>query len=220
MECRILIYSRKLRARFGGAYAEPNWKAQLPKRIYESLFDAEGNVLADGWTGTDWFDESYHKGAMTQNHAFSVTGGNDVSTFSMGYSYTDQDGILGGPAQSQYSRHTVRINSDHNVIKSHDKSYNVLTIGESMFFNYNTRRGINISNMYANNVHDLLIANPLFPVYDEKGNYYTRPEAVADGWNLDGDVLCVGGFVAADFQIRMRMGVPVVNHVHVGFFVA
>ena len=182
------IYSRKLRARFGGQYAEPDWKAQLPADIYESLFDENGEMLENGWEGTDWLGASYHEGAMTQNHAISITGGNDVSTFSLGYSFTDQDGILGGINPSEYSRHTVRINTDHNIIKSQDKSYNVLTIGQTLFFSHNTRRGLSQGNMYWNNIKDLLLANPLFPIYDDNGNFYTRPEAIADGWNLDGSV--------------------------------
>ena len=182
------IYSRKLRARFGGQYAEPDWKAQLPADIYESLFDENGEMLENGWEGTDWLGASYHEGAMTQNHAISITGGNDVSTFSLGYSFTDQDGILGGINPSEYSRHTVRINTDHNIIKSQDKSYNVLTVGQTLFFSHNTRRGLSQGNMYWNNIKDLLLANPLFPIYDDNGNFYTRPEAIADGWNLDGSV--------------------------------
>ncbi|MCQ2236075.1 MAG: TonB-dependent receptor [Bacteroidales bacterium] len=180
------IYSRKLRDQFAGQYSEPDWKGQLPEDIYNSLFDEEGNVRKDGWKGTNWIEESYKKGAITQNHAFNLSGGNDVSVFSIGYSYTQQDGILGGKTPSEYDRHTARINSDHNVIKSSDGSFNVLTIGETFNYSRNTKRGISQGNMYWNNIKSLMTANPLFPVYDKEGNLYTNPEANADGWKLDG----------------------------------
>lgn len=38
--------------------------------------------------------------------------------------------------------------------------------------------------MYWNNVHDLMNANPLLPVRDADGNYYTNAEMSADGWTL------------------------------------
>lgn len=41
------IYSRQLRE-FNGGAAEPEWQAKLPAAIYESLFDADGNVLRNG----------------------------------------------------------------------------------------------------------------------------------------------------------------------------
>ena len=53
------------------------------------------------WSGTDWIDESYHKGAVTQNHAVNIAGGNEASKFSMGVAYTSQDGIFGGERHEQ-----------------------------------------------------------------------------------------------------------------------
>ena len=38
-----------------------------------------------------------------------------MSKFSMGVSYTDQEGIFGKPVASNYKRVTVRLNSDHVI---------------------------------------------------------------------------------------------------------
>ncbi len=169
------VYSRKLRE-FNGGAAVPEWEAKLPADIYQKL--------QNGWKGTDWFNESYHKGAMTQNHSISMAGGNDVSKFSLGVSYTGQDGILGGETQSQFERYSVRLNSSHAILKSKTGKFDVITVGENLNINKSSRRGISQSSMYWNNVHDLMNANPLLPVYDENGNYYTNKEMAANGWTL------------------------------------
>ena len=67
------VYSRKLRE-FNGGAAVPEWEQKLPASIYQKL--------QNGWEGTDWINESYHKGAVTQNHSISLAGGSEVSKFS------------------------------------------------------------------------------------------------------------------------------------------
>ena len=168
------VYSRKLRE-FNGGAAVPEWEAKLPASIYQKL--------QNGWEGTDWINESYHKGAVTQNHSISLAGGSEVSKFSLGFAYTGQDGILGGETQSQFDRYNVRINSSHAILRS-KSGFDVITIGENLNLNRTSRRGISQSNMYWNNVHDLLNANPLLPVYDENGDYYTNAQMAANGWTL------------------------------------
>ncbi|MCQ2128885.1 MAG: TonB-dependent receptor [Bacteroidaceae bacterium] len=181
------IYSRQLRAFNGGADV-PDWQSKLPAGIYGQLFDENGNVRPNGWSGTDWIDESYHKGAVTQNHAINLTGGNELSKFSFGFAYVDQDGILGGENQSQFERYNVRLNSTHSLLRSKDNKYDVIKIGENVNINRGSRRGISQSNMYWNNVHDLYNANPLLPARDADGNYYTNAEMAADGWTLGSGV--------------------------------
>lgn len=175
------IYSRKLRAFMGGA-DEPEWEKKLPKDIYESLFNADGTVKPDGWKGTDWIKESYHEGALTQNHSINLVGGNESSKFSIGFAYTGQDGILGGDTQSKYGRYTVRINSDHVLLKN--KEFDIIKIGENVNIGKSNRTGVSQSNMYWNNVHDLHNANPLFPVRTKDGKYFTNKEMSDEGWTL------------------------------------
>jgi len=133
-------------------------------------YDIVGQFSPDLWEGTDWINESYHKGAVTQNHSISLAGGTEASKFNLGFAYTGQDGILGGETQSQFDRYNVRINSSHAILRS-KSGFDVITIGENFNMNRTSRRGISQSNMYWNNVHDLMNANPLLPVYDENENF-------------------------------------------------
>ena len=94
LNAKEYMYAQDLKSANGGNTA-PDWAKVLPSDLYQSVMDGT-------WDGTNWLDESYHKGAITENHAFNVTGGSDVSKFSLGFSYTNQDGILGGEAQSGY----------------------------------------------------------------------------------------------------------------------
>ena len=167
------VYSRKLRE-FNGGASEPEWEAKLPAEIYQKL--------QNGWEGTDWLDASYHKGAMTTNHSIGIVGGNDMSKFNLGFAYTKQDGIFGGENQSKFDRYNIRLNSSHVILKN--KEFDVITIGENVNVNRRSRRGISQSNMYWNNIHDLINANPLLPVYDENGKYYTNAEMAEHGWTL------------------------------------
>ena len=169
------VYSRQLRE-FNGGAAVPEWEAKLPAEIYQKLMN--------GWEGTDWFGESYHKGAITTNHSISLAGGSDVSKFNLGFAYTKQDGILGGETQSKFDRFNIRMNSSHVILHSKSKNIDVITVGENLNINQRSRRGISQSSMYWNNVHDLMNANPLLPVFDEDGNYYTNAEMAAHGWTL------------------------------------
>jgi TonB-linked SusC/RagA family outer membrane protein len=151
--------------------------SQLIPNQYQSIMDGT-------WNGTNWLEEARNKNAMTQNHALGLTGGTDVSKFSMGFSYSEQDGILGKPATPHFERYTARINSDHVLLKV--KDFNAITIGENLTYSYNTKSGIAIGNIYWNDVHNLLVGNPLMPLYNSDGNYYDQPSKVADNWSLAG----------------------------------
>ena len=162
---------------FNEGAAKMDWAGLLPAQLYNSIKDGS-------WRGTNWVKESYNKGAITQNHAINMIGGSEFSRFSGGFAFTNQDGIFGGDAQSKYDRYNVRMNSDHVVYKVRDRD--VITIGETMTFVHTKNSGIATGNLYWNNMHDLLIGNPLLPAYNSQGGYYTNPDKQADGWNLDG----------------------------------
>ena len=151
-----------------------DWQSMLPADIY--------SMVQQGWGGTNWLDESYHKGAMIQNHAIGLNGGNDTSTFALGFAYTNQKGVFGGKNQSNYNRYNARLNSDHVILKA--KDFDVIKIGENMSFSHTGNEGIDTGNMYWNNMHDLLVGNPLLLPYDSEGNYMTNAEQAARGYNM------------------------------------
>lgn len=163
-----------------------NWDSVLPSSLYASIKNGS-------WKGTDWMKEAYNKGAMTMNHAINFTGGTADHNYSIGLSYTGQDGIIGynkiEPMNAQFQRYTLRINTDNVLIKNSD--LNILKIGETLNFNHSTNCGIaDDVDIYWNSVHNILRATPLLPAYtyDENGNvtgFYDQAARQADGWVFD-----------------------------------
>ena len=119
--------------------------------------------------------------APQMGHAVNVTSGNDISTYSFGFSYTSQEPVIGlenPEVKSLYERYTLRLNSEHHLIKKGD--LNVLTFGETMTAGFvnSTGLGMGTGNLYWNDVRSALAGNPLLPVYDENGNYHTPLEGL------------------------------------------
>ena len=163
-----------------------NWAAVLPEKLYQSIQNGT-------WKGTNWMEEAYNKGAMTQNHAINVTGGTADHKYAIGLSYTAQDGIIGynkiNPVNARFQRYTFRVNTDNVVIKN-DK-LDILRIGQTLNFNHSTNSGIaDDVDIYWNSVHNILRATPLLPAYtyDEQGNvtgFYDQEARSAEGWTFD-----------------------------------
>lgn len=130
------------------------------------------------FTGTNWLQEMTLKNAPQQSHAINVTSGSDISTYSLGFSYTSQAPIIGlkdPEVESKYERYTLRINSEHNVIRNDER--NILTIGQTLTAGYVNSSGLGMGtgNMYWNDVRNALSASPLLPVYDPETGDYHRP---------------------------------------------
>lgn len=164
--------------RFNEGQAGYDWAGLLPTDLYNSFMNGTNK-------GTDWVDEFYNEGALTQSHSLNLTGGNDNSVFSLGYSYTAQDGILGNEVQSKYKRHTFRINSDHTILKGN--GYDIIKIGQTLNYMYRENSGISQGNQYWNVFFDVLQANPLLPAYNKNGELYSAADKTADGWGFDGN---------------------------------
>ena len=163
-----------------------DWASVLPSYLYQQIQNGT-------WKGTNWMEEAYNKGAMTQNHAINVTGGTADHKYAIGLSYTGQDGIIGynkiTPMNAKFQRYTFRVNTDNVVIKN-DK-LDILRIGQTLNFNHNTNSGIaNDVDIYWNSVHNILRTTPLLPAYtyDEAGNvtgFYDQEARSAEGWTFD-----------------------------------
>lgn len=158
--------------RFNEGNAPYDWAALLPSDLYQSIMNGS-------WTGTNWLKESYNEGAPVQNHSVNIAGGSDMSTYSIGFSYTGREGIIGKPVQANYERYTGRVNSEHVILKG--KEFDIIKFGETLNFNYITNSGIATGNIYWNSVHNLLVSNPLYPVYDSEGNWYDYDDKIANG---------------------------------------
>lgn len=157
--------------------AEPyDWEQLIPKQY--------GQIIDGSWNGTNWLKEIHNDNAILQNTSVNIMGGNEQSRFSIGYSITDRAGIMGVPVEPNFQRHTARINSEHILLQNDD--FTILKFGENVNYGYNERSGIGIGNIYWNDIHNVLVGNPLLPVRNESGGYYDHASKVADGWALDG----------------------------------
>ena len=65
----------------------------LSPDLYQSIMDGS-------FKGTNWIREFHNDNAPVSNHAVNLAGGTDRSKFSMGVSFTNQEGIFGKPAAS------------------------------------------------------------------------------------------------------------------------
>lgn len=122
------------------------------------------------WNGTDWLEEMLNKNAFMQNYSLGVRGGTEKSNFSLGLSYTDQEGTIGKPHAPGYTRYSFRLNSTNVLIKGN--SLDILKMGENLNYTYTEKNTIATGNIYSNDIHTAFMTNPFLPVYDEEGNYH------------------------------------------------
>ena len=134
--------------------------------VPQAIIDKVNN----GWEGTDWWGAFENDNAVQQNHSVTLTGGTDRSKFAMSYTYTGNEGIMGADVASYYKRHTIRINSDHVLLKV--KDFDAITIGENISIGYNKSHDLAEDGMYWSYIHSLLQTNPLVPMYGDNGELY------------------------------------------------
>ena len=160
---------------------EYNWNTSGTKTDFAAYVPQSIlNKVAGGWEGTDWWGAFENKNAVQQNHSVTLTGGSDRSKFMMSYTYTGNEGIMGADRASYYKRHTIRINSDHVLLKA--KDFDAITIGENIAISYNRSHDLAEDGMYWSYIHGLLQTNPLVPQYADNGDIYNHVK-YGTGWN-------------------------------------
>jgi TonB-linked SusC/RagA family outer membrane protein len=155
--------------RFNSGEATRDW-TQYFQGEYASLLDSYNNGTN---AGTDWVEALRNKNAVTTSHSLNIAGGSDRSKFSIGAGYQYQDGAFGGKyAKSDYRRFTLRVNSDHVILRSADNSFDVIKVGENIYYSHKQNQGIQIGNQYSNVLSTALRANPLIPIYNSNGDFF------------------------------------------------
>ena len=120
-----------------------DWSGFIPQDVITKV--------NSGWSGTDWWGKFENKNAVQQNHSVTLTGGTDRSKFAMSYTYTGNEGIMGADQASYYKRHTIRINSDHVLLKA--KDFDAITIGENISIGYTRNHDLAEDGMYWSYIH-------------------------------------------------------------------
>ena len=154
-----------------------DWTGYVPQDILDKV--------ANGWEGTDWWDVFTNKNAVQNNHSVTLTGGSDRSKFAMSYTFTGNEGIMGADQASFYKRHTIRVNSDHVLLRV--KDFDAITIGENISLGYNKSHSLAEGGMYWSYIHSLLQTVPLMPQYADNGDIYNYQDPAGNltygrGW--------------------------------------
>ena len=124
----------------------------------QSQINALGN-------GTNWLNQMFSSDVPTQNFNLAANGGNELSTYSLGLSYIQQGGIVGGPGLSNYDRYNFRSNTER---KMYDGK---LKIGEHLTYSFIDQKGIQDGGIYSNTLRGAFETSPLLAMYDANGNY-------------------------------------------------
>lgn len=124
--------------------------------------------------GTNWMDEMFVDNALTQNYALGASGASEASVYSLGLSYTGQEGIVGGKGLSNYQRYSFKINSEHNFYKD------IIKIGQHLTYTDINNNGISVGNQYNNTLRGAFSASPFLKMYDENGNFFDNSKST---WN-------------------------------------
>jgi len=155
-----------------------DWQKLIPKQYAQ--------IMNGTWNGTNWLEETTIHDAPMHNASINITGGSDVSRFSLGFSKYHQTGTIGYPADPKFDRYTVRLNSDYTLIKK--KGRDILKVGENVTFSSTNKKGVSIGGIYGNSIRNLLAMTPLLPAYNEQGGFYEYKDIVADEWDFSAEV--------------------------------
>ena len=159
--------------RVNDGLAPNNWQAILKNNPWlESNYPGAGTQLGEeiwtamenGWEGTNWIDEMTNEDAPVQNHALNITGGSEDIIYSMGASYYDQKGMIGGDiTDAGYKRFTARLNTQ--MVLKKNANHAILTVGENFTYTNTENRSVATGNIYWNDLHNALVQNPFQPAY-------------------------------------------------------
>lgn len=129
----------------------------------EKSINAGGGVLYTDLNklgiGTDWQKQIFVNNAKRNSHEFSLSGGNDISTFYLSFGTQFLEGIV-LPEISNFSKQNIRINSTHKLTK-------FITIGENFTYGRQKSKGIgNTNNEFGGPLSSAINLDPITPVIE------------------------------------------------------
>ena len=128
--------------------------------------------------GTDWQKQIFSNDAMRTNHEFSLSGGNDVSTFFASFGIQDTEGIVSKEI-SNFGKKNIRLNSTHKLSK-------MFTIGQT--FGYTSQKGVGLGNTnseFGGPLSSAINLDPTTPLVvtdpiEANGSLYSDPYVFRD----------------------------------------
>jgi TonB-linked SusC/RagA family outer membrane protein len=164
---------------------EVNFNEGTPAFDYATRLPVIYGKIQDGsFNGTNWMEEIRNPDALVYSHALNITGGTEASTYSLGFSYISQDGILGKPANPNFERYTARVNSDYVLLRASD--FDAVKVGENFTYTGRFKNGIGIDDIYWNDIRNMLTTSPLMPAYNSAGGFYDQSNKLEDRWDIEG----------------------------------
>jgi TonB-linked SusC/RagA family outer membrane protein len=107
--------------------------------------------------GTDWQKEIFNNDARRSNNEFSLSGGNNHSTYYLSFNLQDQQGIVATDI-SHYNKKSIRINSTHKLGK-------YITVGETGTYAHQYSRGLgNTNSEFGGPLSSAINLDPITPV--------------------------------------------------------
>ncbi len=157
--------------------------SQFPGNIGDEYGNYVWDKVSKGWKGTNWVKEMAQKNSPVQSHSVNITGSENDIKYSMGISYLDQEGVLGGHVtDAGYKRLTARLNTEMVVYKINDRP--ILTVGENFTYTNSQSRTIATGDIYWNDLHNAVVTNPLIPLHYEDEALYKHINGY--GFQLEG----------------------------------
>lgn len=111
--------------------------------------------------GTDWQDELFQQSPI-QNYNLNISGGTEKSTYSIGGSYFDQEGIVGGD-KATYSRYNARINFTTEIAPK-------LTLQNVLLYTHEKRKTLPESGI-GSVLYNTVNASPANTILQPDGSY-------------------------------------------------
>src|SRR5690606_2889422 len=135
--------------------------SQYAAIMNEKSVASAGNILYPDLsvfgTGTDWQKAIFNDNAKRESHEFSLSGGNNVSTFYASFGLLDNEGIV-TPEISKYQKKGVRLNSTH-------KLSSMFKIGQTFGYTHQKYVGLgNTNSEYGGPLSSALNLDPITPV--------------------------------------------------------
>ncbi len=135
--------------------------AVLKNEAYAAGGQTPPFVNTDLGTGTNWQDHVFQK-APIQNYNLNISGGADKSSYSLGGSFVDQEGIIGGK-KSAYRRYNARLNFTTDLASK-------VKLQHVLLFTQENRKTLP-ENTIGSVLYNTINASPLASVKDENGKY-------------------------------------------------
>ncbi len=118
--------------------------------------------------GTDWQKAIFNENAPLQNHELSLSAGNERSTYYTSFGYFDQQGIVGNKDDSYWKRFSIRLNSNHSLVKN-------LKFGNTFGYTRVVASGVAENTEFGSPLGRAINLDPITPLFEMDETVLSEP---------------------------------------------